>query len=609
MTTTSRAPEVAETLRLARDLLRRGQVVEAAEACEAHLGVHGEDTDVRFVLGAAARMAGRPDLAVEHMRRAADRAPQTAQYWRQIVLTAFEAGRPFEAVDAGRRYFALASDKPEALELYGLALIRAEKSAQAADLVQKTILAQRDDIGFLKAAARVRRALEDYEAAADLYARVAELDETDLAHRHAQGECEIAAGRHEDAVATLLKVSEKRLLAAEPWVAIASAHRAAGDDAAALDALLEALERDAAEPGAHKQLVELLWSQGREEDVRAHLSVMLDGAPESLALKHLKADVLRRIGDVDKAEEAVLLALIDHKDSAELYDLAARIAFAREDFDLADERHKAALELRPYDVDLALSAARTALRREEYDRALRLADYASRCDPTRQHAYAYGYAALKKLGKDEHAARVADADLFVKSFDFEPPADWEGGESAFYDAVRAELDEALRRRAVVFADGVVKGARTTPDLHLHAGPALAGLLTQAGVHVERYMSALPADDGRAFLRRRPRAWRFSGVSALRLEEGGSAAADISPRGWLSVDIVLTAPTLKGEEDESGASVFNEPPEDLGLDLERQGVLRPKVGEITIFPSAIWRGVRTAASGSYLALQIDIRPAG
>jgi tetratricopeptide (TPR) repeat protein len=120
-----------------------------------------------------------------------------------------------------------------------------------------------------------------------------------------------------------------------------------------------------------------------------------------------------------------------------------------------------------------------------------------------------------------------------------------------------------------------------PDIqHLKRAIAVA-----AGVALQK----LPKDATHPFLLRNTGNIDFVGSWSVRLRSEGFHISHMHQQGWLSSALYVDLPPEVGGEDQAGALAFGVPDSALKLTLEPRRVVKPRVGQLVIFPSYFWHG--------------------
>jgi len=104
--------------------------------------------------------------------------------------------------------------------------------------------------------------------------------------------------------------------------------------------------------------------------------------------------------------------------------------------------------------------------------------------------------------------------------------------------------------------------------------------------------------------------RFSGAWSVRLLDRGFHSDHVHPLGWLSSAFYVALPTAMDGADnqQAGWLTFGECRR-LLPDLAGFKAIRPRIGQLVLFPSLTWHGTRPFDAGERMTVAFDIaRPA-
>jgi predicted TPR repeat methyltransferase len=126
-------PTIHDALNAAREHHQAGRLQEAEVLYRQVLDRNPDQPDALHGLGTLARQAGRNDMALKLIGRAAQLAPWVAAYQHSYGEMCLAVGKPSQAVDAFRRALQLPGSRPESHVALGIALERLGQHAAAAD--------------------------------------------------------------------------------------------------------------------------------------------------------------------------------------------------------------------------------------------------------------------------------------------------------------------------------------------------------------------------------------------------------------------------------------------------------------------------------------------
>lgn len=236
--------------------------------------------------------------------------------------------------------------------------------------------------------------------------------------------------------------------------------------------------------------------------------------------------------------------------------------------------------------------ARHRLRTGQWRGAADLAHRATKVSPHDQDAWNNLGTAWRLLG-DEREAWLFDYERIVGCVDIEPPAGYAGIQDFLVDLVAA-LDRIHQAGREPVNQSLRHGSQTPGKLFGRRDPAIAAVQHQLLGAIERWIAGLPDDPSHPFLSRKQRSVMFSGSWSVKLWSSGHHANHIHSEGWMSSAFyVLLPPSMAAGAGEDGTTAgciqFGQPLEELGLDLPPRRIIRPRAGQVALFPSYTWHG--------------------
>ncbi|MBC7768785.1 MAG: tetratricopeptide repeat protein [Phycisphaerales bacterium] len=361
-------------------------------------------------------------------------------------------------------------------------------------------------------------------------------------------------------------------------------------------------------PGAtalHSTLARMRWLRGEGEKCTAlSEDEVLWRRPSDLALRLACADALHRGGHLEKAlavlEEALRFApdspallsakgvVLDEMDRhAEGLDILQRVASASPTSRSA-RRNLLSVMMRAGKVEEALSLVRD-LRADQ---------------PDEQYLIACECMALRLLGEAAYK-KVCDYDRLVKTYDVAAPQGFFTPES--FNASLADLLRAQHRQNAHPLDQPRPNySRTGRNLLTLADPLIKTFLAGVDPHVRDYIARLP-EEAEPIMRRRTRHHRYSNLWSTRLTRDGYDNNHVHDRGWISAAYVAALlPEERPRDPQAAWLAFgeaNRPPSGCGPER----LLEPKVGQLVVFPSYFWHGVRAVEGAERLSAEFIVTP--
>ncbi len=255
-------------------------------------------------------------------------------------------------------------------------------------------------------------------------------------------------------------------------------------------------------------------------------------------------------------------------------------------------------------VEPGYAPARTTLahvltRLGEYEAAEVEALLATALTPHDQAAWAL-LSAIWRIRSDPREGWLTDYDRHVMVMDV-PGIDW------------PSLRENLKQRHRLFAapgdQSLRGGTQTRGTLFDSPDPAIIELAKMVEAAVAIALADLPQDPVHPFLSRNSGRVSFSGSWSVRLRSQGFHISHLHPEGWLSSALYIDLPPEIGACGDAGALSFGVPDAALNLSLVPRRIVRPRVGQLVIFPSYFWHGTLPFESAQErLTVAFDALPA-
>jgi tetratricopeptide (TPR) repeat protein len=492
-------------------------------------------------------------------RRAIDLVPSHADAWTNLGLTLLELGDAGGACGALERAVAL---RPAAVVAWQ-GLGRARRAGR--------------DLGGAEAA--FRRAVEIAPGAGAAWVNLGVVRRL-LGDPADSLECYSAARRAGFAGAELEDAE------ASAWLDLGEAERA----------LAGVRRLIASEPGyaaGHALLAHILWEHGATvapgEDPRAAFRSAVAAQPQNRSLGRAFIGFLLDAGAADEAlqharamraaaDEPVLLA-----DEALALEMLGRTEEAGALFAHAH----ATLRM---DAGFLNFYVRHLLKAGKPDDAAARALEALEREPDNQPALAYLGVAWRLLG-DPREDWLCGYDRLIGEVLVEPPPGFQD-EASFLAALEATLLPMHKATREPVNQSLRGGSQTPGVLFGRRDPMIAATRDAIARAVAKHVEQLPDDSVHPFLRRKSSKVRFVGSWSVRLWSSGKHINHFHQEGWLSSAFYVSLPPSVMQPsagDHAGCIQFGEPPPELGLGLTPRRVIRPRPGQLALFPSYIWHG--------------------
>ncbi|MEO5611853.1 MAG: putative 2OG-Fe(II) oxygenase [Sphingomicrobium sp.] len=249
------------------------------------------------------------------------------------------------------------------------------------------------------------------------------------------------------------------------------------------------------------------------------------------------------------------------------------------------------------DVNVAVRHIRHLLRTGRADQAARLAESLVDGEDA-DHVWPYLSVAWRLLDDPRWAWLEGDPALVGISDLSEAIGSLEG--------LAAKLRSLHVARHQPIDQSVRGGTQTDGPLLARVDPEIRHLRKVLVAAVERHLSTLKHDPAHPFLRHRPASIRFAGSWSVRLDDGGRHSNHVHPQGLVSSALyVAVPPSVASGDSGAGFLVLGQPPAELELDLAPLRTVRPKPGQLVLFPSIMWHGTNPFESGERLTVAFDV----
>lgn len=587
--------EQAEALRRAFAALQGGKVRDALALARRVADGNPRSADAHHLLALCFRSSGSPADAEASFRRALDVAPRHPEILGNFANFLKGSGRVEHALEIYRRAVEAAPGSAQAWINLGLAALAARKHIEALDAVERAVgLAPSSGLAW-HALGRARRARGDLEGSAAAFRRATALEPRKPTGWINLGVVLRLLGRPAEALPAIEKARAAGFAGPELPDAYSGALIDLGRIEEALD-VVRLLTREAPHYTAGQvTLAHLLWEYGEElapdEDPFAAFrqAALAQPGNAELQLAFLRflmeagraTEALERARTLRTASSAPALAIVEANALDALGQTEASGALYE----------KLSSVLGAADPAFLNAWIRHLLKAGRWDEAAARGIEATAADFTNQEAWGY-LATAWRLMDDPREQWLCDYDRAIAMVEVEPPASFAGA-GDFAAAFEATLDRLHRARREPVNQSLRGGSQTPGRLFGRPDPVIAAAQEAVTRAVERHVANLPDDARHPFYGRKQRSISFVGSWSVKLRSSGRHISHFHPQGWMSSAYYVSLPQSVTAADDAGGRSgwiqFGQPPEDLGLDLAPRHYLRPRVGEVALFPSYMWHG--------------------
>ncbi|HEY1612867.1 MAG TPA: tetratricopeptide repeat protein [Rhizomicrobium sp.] len=370
-----------------------------------------------------------------------------------------------------------------------------------------------------------------------------------------------------------------------------------------------AVARDPLDLAAHRDLNQLLYRLGDDQNFLKSFDQAALFVPEAGVLSLQKANFLHLKGDFEAASEAFEQAARIHPDAVAAHDGLALALAQLGQFDRALAEHEIAARLAPNRSPIWRNYAQTHLMMRDAKKALPLAEWALSLEPDSQIALAiWGIAA--RLSGQSREEDVNDSEALVRVYEIAPPEGY-GSVEDFNRDLNAYLDRLHLDRRECIDQTLRTGTQTLDELFGRGHAPVELLRARIDDAVADYISRMPEDAEHPLYRRRKTGFGYAASWSSRLRDCGFHTNHVHSKGWISSAYYVAVPdAVDDPARKEGWIKFGEPNFDCGLGDAVRRTVKPKPGTLVLFPSYFWHGtVPFHSTQMRTTIAFDAVPAG
>jgi tetratricopeptide (TPR) repeat protein len=591
-----------------------------AEALEAEGDLAGAETGYRQLLAAmpgqpvllarlalVRKMSGAFGEAEGLLRRAITAAPQEAALHNNLGNVLRNLGRHRDAEASYRKALSLKPDYGEAAYNLGVILEDGGRPDDALSAYRTAL-----SLGHVKPSVRVRMAavLLAQGRADDA---LAELDtafdgETlSFDGNYYRGLALAQLGRPADAVAALRAAVRLRPSSLEALHALANNLRAANLHDEAMDVYWQTIEAHPLDAATHSTMNQHAWMAGRKDVFLKSFAYVRERRAESPDLMVAEAQLRMQRDDATGAEPLLRKTLAIAPGRADANALLGRLLALSGRFDESVACFETAVKSDPATGIYRNEFGYALLKSGAYDRALAEFDTARRINRADQLALSGLCLAYRALG-DGRYGELVNMDRFVRVYAIDAPPGF--ADAASFNRVLAEELTKLHTTTAEPLDQTLRGGTQTPGLLFSRKlKVIEQVREQIAAAVSDYVSQMETNGDHPLLSRRETDWSFTHSWSCKLRSSGYHTNHVHPMGWISSAYYVSLPhELDDASQRQGWLKFGESHLGAGADDRPEHYVRPRVGQLVLFPSYFWHGtVPFEASCDRLTIAFDVVP--
>lgn len=587
-----------------RDLLSQGDAEGAERVLSPVMGQLRTDAPTLHLMGLIKKAQNRIDEAERYFRSAVAHALSNGAYYNDLGVVLQARGEHVEALRVYRAALALAPDAGAVRANIVRCLMAANDLAQA-EREARAYVAAEPGAESWTLLCQVQRGLDRHDDALQSAEEALKFEPRlrGLRFNHAVGLERV--GRNGEALEVYERLAKRDLDTPELALNLLRGLYGAGRKQEAEQVGEQAIQTWPGSTALHGALARIRWLRGEGDKCVAHMEdELLWRRPSDLALRLACADALHRGGHLERALGVLDQAIRIAPDSPPLVSAKGIVL---------DEMDRPADGLAHLErVAAAAPASRSArrnllsilMRAGRPEQALALARELRAQEPDEQYLIASELLALRMLGEQSYK-QYCDYSRLVRSYDLAAPQGFFTPES--FNAALADFLRVQHRQSAHPLDQPRPNfSRTGRNLLGVADPVVKAFLSSIDTHVRDYIARLP-DDVEALTRRRMRHHRYSSAWSIRLAKDGYDINHVHDRGWISgVYLVSLLPEERVRDPRAGWLKFGEPNRPAaGCGPEH--FVEPKVGQLVLFPSYLWRGVVPLEGAERLTMEFIVLP--
>ena len=494
-----------------------------------------------------------------------------------------------DLAQAETRYLDALKLKPNFVDpLKHLALLKLQSGEyeEASALIKRALELAPDNVSLHTIAGDIERGRNDFAEAAQHYRSALTLKPDHVPALHNLGLCLKLDERPAEGRPYLNKARELAPHRAEIDVNLGNVAFELDEYAEAERCYLAALGKSPGYLLAHESLAELRWQLGEEGRHTESFIAALKTRPADIELRLSLIRILLDSKQFDAARHWIDGSLKRMK-TPELLHFSAALHTNLLDYERAKADFEAAIALRA-SADMQRDFARLLIMTGDYRRALDQLYALRDAAPYDQLNWAL-IGTCWRLLEDGRYHWLLDYQRDVRTFMLSTPSEY-AQLSDFLEELRALLLTMHSTRRAPMRQTLVSGTQT-PGRLLHKPLTLIQtyrrLLAEA---VQDYIASMPNDSTHPLYSRKTNNFEFSGSWSVRLLSGGYHVNHVHPEGWISSACYIHLPnSMDCSSDNEGCIKFGESPLGLGEREVIERIIRPKAGQLVLFPSYAWHG--------------------
>jgi tetratricopeptide (TPR) repeat protein len=392
----------------------------------------------------------------------------------------------------------------------------------------------------------------------------------------------------------------------EALVSLAAAYLEAGQLELAQETLQKALKKSPSSLPALVAEAEFLWMTGEAKSALRPLEAASQSEPNNQALLVTLSGVAKKMGELEVALATLDKALTLNPDHPSLLVQRAAILAAQEKPVAACAWAQRAIEAWPDNENILRESAHIFLQTAHYKSALQMCERGIAMRPWSYEWVALMAAVKRSMAIKDHQDWFS-FENFVKSTPIDVPPGYDS-----LEAFNLDLAKWLKERHTLKAHPLINSVRggTQISLPVNQGrdPILDAFQSAITGPINRYIEALKTMSHHPFAARVTTGWRLSGLWSVCLRNGGGHVNHIHPGGWVSSAYYVQLPSSVSRNPQQEGWIGFGAPRFPAPHVDHEVWIEPKVGQLALFPSYMWHGVKPfSGTSDRITMAFDVMP--
>lgn len=555
--------------------------------------------DLHYLLGICYKSLAEWQSAITSLSDAAKLAPLKTEILTHLAKCYWLSG---DLHQAESHYLTLYNTEPKNLDLLkNLSLLYLEQNRL--DMAYQWALKGQslDTSGQLtKILGDIEKTKGNLKQAISYYQSVPQHSQVAFRAIHNLGLCYKLQAKFEQAIQCFRFVHQSAPEHYEPLYNLGDCFFANGQFEPAQKAYTQALKRAPHNPTVHKALNELYWQSGQHQLFASSLITALESANNQQQLTECLAELYWNTSQYTLCEQCIQKSGYADK-SATLLALRGRLAATNNELNTAYKHLDDANKL-TVNYDRICEQAKFAIQLGEFSTAQSLLEYVLQAQPNSQLALAWLSVVYQATDKEKHRALCNPN--FVLTTTLDTPNGYQNSED-FLKELESCLLTLHQGKQAPSEQTLVNGSQISGGLLNRDIEVITKARAQLLQDIEKCLNNLKLVPEHPFLAHLNKDKLITGSWSVKLTEQGFHVSHIHPAGWISVVLYINTPN---DDSNNGVIEFGRPPLAPPYDFPPFKTVKPKRGQIVIFPSYFWHGTQpfSASDNSYrMTLPLDI----